>query len=379
MINNQQIITPPLLGGGTQRSSNLELYRIVCMISIVAHHFVVNSGLMGENSLMASNPESANTIYLLLFGMWGKVGINCFMMITGYFMCKSQITLKKFVKLLIWYYFYKLIIFGVMYVEGYESLWPHLITNLMPFNGFSSNFTSCFFAFYLTIPFWNILIRNMSQKQHLTLTALLLLFYTILGSIPMFGVKYNYVTWFGIIYLIASYIRLYPNRFFDNKQLWAVLSVVSILLAMGSVLVMHYFRSEEYFFVADTNKIFAVVVAVSTFLWFKNIQLPYSKVINVIGGTTFGVLLIHANSSAMRQWLWSDTVNCIGHFSLSLPWLMIFSLTTVLTIFFICSAIDRIRQILFEEPFFQWYEQKKVSLRFYNKVYTFPLIKKLSE
>ena len=29
-----------------ERSSNLELYRIIVMLSIVAHHYVVNSGLM---------------------------------------------------------------------------------------------------------------------------------------------------------------------------------------------------------------------------------------------------------------------------------------------------------------------------------------------
>lgn len=31
------------------RSSNLELYRIICMLLIVAHHFVVNSRLYDVN------------------------------------------------------------------------------------------------------------------------------------------------------------------------------------------------------------------------------------------------------------------------------------------------------------------------------------------
>ena len=31
-----------------QRNSNLELYRIIVMLLIVAHHYVVNSGLMEE-------------------------------------------------------------------------------------------------------------------------------------------------------------------------------------------------------------------------------------------------------------------------------------------------------------------------------------------
>ena len=73
------------------RDSNFELYRIVAMLLIIAHHFVVNSGILDK---AYEAPLSANSIFLFLFGAWGKTGINCFMMITGYFMCKSKITLN---------------------------------------------------------------------------------------------------------------------------------------------------------------------------------------------------------------------------------------------------------------------------------------------
>lgn len=67
-----------------QRQSNIELFCIIVMLGIVAHHFVVNSGLL---DLMLPTLEYSNDVYLWLFGMWGKVGINCFVLITGYFMC----------------------------------------------------------------------------------------------------------------------------------------------------------------------------------------------------------------------------------------------------------------------------------------------------
>ena len=63
------------------------------MLLIVAHHFVVNSGLLEP---IYDNPTSKTSLFLLLFGAWGKTGINCFVLITGYFMCTSQISLKKF-------------------------------------------------------------------------------------------------------------------------------------------------------------------------------------------------------------------------------------------------------------------------------------------
>lgn len=63
--------------GGVQtlpkvRNSNLELFRILTMISIVAHHYIVNSGLMATGGVITSNPTSIHSIILLLVGAWGK-------------------------------------------------------------------------------------------------------------------------------------------------------------------------------------------------------------------------------------------------------------------------------------------------------------------
>ena len=73
------------LGGAISkkpRSSNLELYRIACMLMIVAHHYVVNSGLTSADGPLMTDFSSGNSIFLTLFGAWGKTGINCFLMIT---------------------------------------------------------------------------------------------------------------------------------------------------------------------------------------------------------------------------------------------------------------------------------------------------------
>lgn len=93
-----QVITPPHLTNVNKppRNSNLELYRIIVMLLIVAHHYVVNSGLM---SVLKESDDAINSSVMLLFGAWGKTGINCFLLITGYFMCMSNFTLRKLLKL----------------------------------------------------------------------------------------------------------------------------------------------------------------------------------------------------------------------------------------------------------------------------------------
>lgn len=323
------------------------------MVMIVAHHYVVNSGLREEGSPMLVDPISENSILLLLFGAWGKTGINCFLMITGYFMCTSNITLRKFVKLIGQIYLYKFFLYPILLIAGYETLSvSRLVKVIMPTWGFSDNFVGCFIAFWLTIPFLNILVQNMNKRQHELLLMLLLVIYTLLGSIPSFNVTFNYVTWFGIIYFIASYIRLYPNPLFDSKKLWGYMTLFSVLLSLLSI-----FRF-GFFFMSDSNKLFAVAVAVCSFLWFKNMNIRYSKVINAFGAGTFGVLLIHANSNAMRTWLWKDTIDVVGHYTLPIGQLIWFSIGVVLAIFVICNLIDQLRIATLEKWFFGWYDRK---------------------
>lgn len=354
------------LGGATlkkPRSSNLELYRIVCMLMIVAHHYVVNSGLASAGGPLREDFISGNSIFLTLFGAWGKTGINCFLMITGYFMCTSKITLKKFVKLMGQIYLYKLLIFSIFLMTGYETLSILRIIKLaLPFWGFKTGFVECFVVFWLTIPFLNILVQNMKQRQHEILLLIVLSAYTLLGSVPSFSVRFNYITWFGIIYIIASYIRMYPQPIFDKKTFWGWMTLLSVILACASIIGLRLLFGERigmgYIFVADCNKFFAVIVAVCSFLWFKNMNIKYSKVINSFGAAAFGVLLIHANSDAMRTWLWKDTIDVVGHYTLPFVQLVLYSFGVVFAIFMVCNLIDQLRIATLEKWFLGWYDKK---------------------
>lgn len=202
---------------GKVRNSNLELYRIIVMLLIVAHHYVVNSGLM---DILEEVPLSGKSLFYYWFGMWGKTGINCFVLITGYFMCKSTITIRKFLKLLLEIEFYNIAIFAIFVFVGYEVFTlKGLVVALLPAYTLSQNFASCFLLFYLCIPFLNILINNLDKSKHLNLLVLCLIIYTLFGTLPMFSVTMNYVSWFCVLYIISSYIRLYgitPRKISDR-------------------------------------------------------------------------------------------------------------------------------------------------------------------
>ncbi len=340
------------------RNSNLELYRIIVMLLIVAHHYVVNSGLISV--LKESNGFISSSV-MLLFGAWGKTGINCFVLITGYFMCVSNFSSKKLLKLYLQVAFYWLSIYIIFCLTGHDTYSPsQMIWRLWPVKSIEQNFVGCFIVFYLFIPVLNLLVNSMDRRLHLYLVALLLISFSVLPTFPMISMSHNYVAWFISIYMIASYIRIYglfPNV--GHRQ-WGCLALLSLLAGAVSVLVMSeaYQRGftglyAPYFFISDSNKILSVVIAVCSFMFFKDMKMQQSRIINIVGASTFGVLLIHANSDAMRRWLWQETVDCVGHFDDSVMWTLGYSCVSVLVIFIVCSAIEVFRAKLIEPKLFE--------------------------
>jgi hypothetical protein len=210
---------------------------------------------------------------------------------------------------------------------------------------------------------YQLLKRHGYDDEHIILIILSLVLFTLLGTLPTFSVPLNYITWFGIIYFIASYFRLYPHPIFERRKFWGVMTLFVLLLSLASVFALNFFYGYKgfgysYYLLFDSNKIFAVAFAVCSFLWFKNMNIQYSKIINAFGAGTFGVLLIHANSTAMRTWLWKDTVDSVGHYNMPLYSLFLYSIGVVLVIFVTCNLIDQLRIATLEKWFFKWYDKK---------------------
>ena len=342
-----------------KRDSNLELFRIITMLLIVAHHYVVNSGLTAADGPIYASPMSGRSLFLLLFGAWGKIGINCFVMITGYFMCKSQITAKKFAKLVCEFMFYRWVFYLIFLISGYAPFSiKTLVKVVIPITQINQNFTGCFVVFWLFIPFLNLLLKHTNERQHIRLILLSSFLYIILGTVRQ--VTMNYVSWFIVLYFISSYFRLYPKKIFSNTKLWGILAFCSVMIAAISVVASAWLgrrihRNMAYAFVTDSNTFLAVVVGVCAFMFFKNIKIKYNCFINTVAASTFGVLCIHANSDTMRQWLWKDTLDNVGHYNSSL--MPLHAVGSVLGIFAVCVIIDIIRINLLEKPFFKFWDK----------------------
>ena len=332
------------------RQSNLELYRCIIMLLIVSCHY----GLQTDLKQLAEDSQfTAPSNFYYLINMWGKIGINCFLMITGYFMCQSCITLRKFLKLYLQVVFYALVINGVFSLVGREDIsFVDWLLLLFPFrNIVSDNFSQAFIAWWLFIPFLNVLIKGMNEKMHRMLILYSVIVFSLIDFLPeiWFKINVNPICWFSVIYIVAAYIRLYPNHIWNDSSVrfWGGILILCLLIDVASVFsiiqISHLIGRfiSPYRLITDSNAPMALLTSVASFMFFKNLKIKYNKIINILGSTTFGILLIHSQNSAIRLWLWKDVFDCAGHFNIPFYWA--YAIGCILIVYFSCSIIDFVR------------------------------------
>lgn len=222
-------------------------------------------------------------------------------------------------------------------------------------------FTATFVFLYMLIPFINAMLLNLNQKLHLILIGILVFLYTIISTF-LFNDTYSNLGWMITTYIIAAYVRLYPCKWFENKKLYIWSTILSVALSWASILVVDFVGSKVgfknyYHMVANEHKFLALACSFSLFMLFKNIKIKQNKVINTIAASTFGVLLIHANSDAMRKFLWQDVLHNASYYNS--PFLIVHAILSVILVYVVCVCIDQVRIHLLEKPLFSYIEKRK--------------------
>lgn len=345
-----------------KRDSNFEILRILTMLMIIAYHYVVNSGM---TSLYDFNNITGNMIFLQIFGIGGKIGINIFLMITGYFMVKTEFRLMKCIVLWGEIVFYNVLISITLFLLGYDFSTKVILQQLFPItHSVQHGFIGTFIFLYIMIPFINILLHALNQKQHKTLLLILLYLFTIISTFLFTNDTFSELGWYITVYIIAGYIRIYPNVIYQDLKLWVLILVVTYIMICGSIIGIDFMGAKTGFIqyhwmFINAHKLFAVTTSVSIFMIFKNLKIKYNKHINNIAKTTFGVLLIHGNSDEMRQFLWKDFLNNMSFYNSEK--LILHAVFAVLGVYVICVIIDLLRIKFVEIPLLEVLKKRGIT------------------
>ena len=314
------IITKPLK---VPRRSSLELLRIICMFFIVAHHFSVH-GQYGDMEMSFFNEFIKHVL-----GAGGKLGVNVYVLISGYFLINSKFNVKRIIKTVLLTSFYSSIIYLIIALStpGVSLSAGEFFESLFAIKNDEYWFVTCYVAMAILSPFINKLIHALGEKEHIILIVVLLLMQS---ALPHRDPYFNFssTAWFITLYIIAGYLRLYPKKAFSNKRVVGILSLVlCTVLGLWSA-------------TTKMSNIVCLFTSVVLFLFFNSLNIKTNRIINLISKTTFGIYLIHDNNY-LRPILWGKLLNCPFHASLKT--FFIFSAVAVVIVFASCSLIELLR------------------------------------
>ena len=354
------------------RNSAIELLRIISMIMIVFHHFAIH----GDFSYGAT--LSIPHIWYNFIIMGGKIGVNIFVLITGYFLIdnnKKIFDINKIVKFIGQVWFYSVVIYLIGILTGIVDFsFNDIIEIVFPITFNTWWFASAYFVLYLLHPFLNKLLHSIDKSLFQKLLLLLVLFWSIIPTFMTSSFEGNTLLWFITLYAIAGYIKLYGlNKKFSIKQYCLMFVVVSILTYSSSVVFIilatrwEFFTSKITYFY-NLNKLTVLLISLSLFMVFANLKMKYSKIINVIASATFGVYLIHDNS-IIRNLLWVVLFKNVQYQD-SL-FLIPYSIIVVAIVYIVCTFVELLRQNIVEKPCMKIVKScsSKVMLPFKKFVY----------
>lgn len=340
-----------------KRQSNIELLRCILMLMVVLLHY--NNGQMGGGFLYA---RGTNLILLKFFESCCAGAVNCFVLISAYFLSSTdKRTLRKPIGLLLTVSGYKLLCYLVTVLSGIGEFSLYgLVGSLIPANWF----VILFCVMYVISGYMNGIFKELSEEQLkrfvMISLGIFVLYPTILetmadrflgttqvaglGTVTMFDSSAGYtIVQFMLMYLIGGYLKRYKPVPADkeerrkNSRRYIVVFAVSVLLDFA----MSFFTATY----TSYSNVFVVSGAVALFMAFLNTDIKYSKVINTIGKSAFGIYILHTCALfVVNFWGLFDIQKYCGEDTCVL---VLHLFISVFAMYFVCMVIDMVCRKLF--------------------------------
>lgn len=329
------------------RKSNIELLRMVAMLFIITFHYVYKSGYTFEEL-------SVNSFIVKVFWLLGELGVNLFILITGYFMVKGKFSFKKLIYLILevnFYYWGSVLIADKLGILKEEKTLRDYCLMFFPTISNQYWFITSYILVYIISPYLNMLIQHMEKKtyQKMLFTVILLwsVIPTILGIFQNTTENLLYYTrfvWMIIMYFIGAYIRIYGT----HKKI-TMRIVLSFGVMVAGIFIIYKFRNifnklgtkeVAYFWTPNTIPMF--ILSVAFFELFLKIDIGSNRIINKLASTTLGIYMIH--DGVLNTYIWGTIFKTKEHLESSYSIISI--LLSAIVIFLVGAIIDFIRQWL---------------------------------
>ncbi len=323
------------------RQSNMELLRILAMFFVLVVHANFKSiGIPTEWDLNNNFALSFCRIYVESVAI---VCVNVFVLISGWFGINPNI--RRFCALSFQIMFISatvyiiLVLFDICETSNVKDWVKSLYSD-------SYWFIPSYFLMYIFIPILNAFVEQASRKDFLVCLWSFFCFQTFFGfvlNISWFEMGYSPLSFMGL-YLLARYIKLWPNRLTCQGWLFYLFGFLglSVLLTLLAIMVLQYGIGRVWMWFYYTSPI-VILESLFLLLLFSKIRLS-SRYVNWVAISSFSVYLVHSYGiffnriyiSNISRWYEAKPISVF----------LIYSLLFMTLIFCVSIIIDKIRIII---------------------------------
>lgn len=346
----------------SNKKSNFELLRLICILMIIGHHAVVYTHGLD----FTSNPTSITALWLCFIRIGGKLGVNIFMILSGYFMIKSEnVSIAKLLKLIIQCV---TISVGIYLLFVSKNLTDFTIQKLLeacfPITNNTWWFISNYIVIFIFHPYINKLLNSLSQAQYKKLLITATICFSLMSTVTIFTTNDYWninIIWFIYLYALAGYIRIFAIEIERKKMTLIALIIITIAAIITSHILL---QNLEQTFNTTTNKswlfyhqntILMLILSLLVFYLFKNIEIGSIPIINFLAEGVLGIYLIHDNPY-VRERIWNQIIK-LNTYEDNVIFPSIFA---IFNIFVICEIIELLRIHLIEK-LYMIYINKKIQ------------------
>ena len=325
------------------------------MIMIITLHFLGHGGILGNVV-----PYSGKYYACWILEGICYVSVNCYVLISGYFLSDSKFKFHKLMAMLIQVFLISISTYTIFVLLGLTNFsWFNFFKALTPTLSSQYWFVTVYVGLYIFFPFINIVLNNITRQQHLTLTYLMIIFFSIMPTYFCYGYGLNAgggsgIVWFVTLYIIAAYLRRYYKS--THSLLRLILLYLGFALATPfsmffrdyisnkfNIETLSQYKNVMYYY----NSVFVCASSVLLFIIFLHIKInqpSLNKIITFFSAQTFGVYLIHDNPY-MRSFMW-QIINVPSYLEINIIQFFIFAIIIILSIFIVSSIANHLISII---------------------------------
>lgn len=333
------------------RNIALDLLRVVIMFMIVLGHSFVHGGILENSTVFSVSYFSSYTLIAFL-----NVHVNCFVLLSGYFLSSKKFSIKRVVSLWVQVFFWSMTLFFFIHIlEGTTMSFTELVKSFLPITQQRYWFMTTYLLMYLLTPLLNTAIDAMSKQQYKLVLLLYFGVFIFLQNLIFWreftGTNSRSPLFFCFLYLTGAYFRKYPIK---AKVPWFLIYVVCSLATCGSRFVLTWLTLQKFgellgeMIFSGYCSITNVIGAISFFIMFANLKIDnkskFGKLIVKLSPLTLGVYLIHDHPD-VRAYLW-NMLNP-SHF-IGSGYMILGIVCESFLIFSFCLCLEWIRKKVFE-------------------------------